>query len=167
MGGIKRGNVSVAAKLAFAALAAGALAWAVLIGTAAVAAEPADQIKVYKTPGCGCCTAWEDYLREEGFEVVSRDINQHELNAIKQEQGLGRELASCHTAFIGDYVIEGHVPADDIRRLIDERPDVDGIAVPGMPVGSPGMEMGDRRDPYDVVTFVDGRKMDVFASYHQ
>lgn len=136
-------------------------------GSATPAAADSDTVKVYKTPQCGCCTEWVDYLRDEGFSVDAEDVDQHELNTIKQESGLTRELASCHTAFVGGYVVEGHVPAADIRRLLEERPDVDGIAVPGMPVGSPGMEMGDRKDPYDVVTFADGERVGTFSSYHQ
>ena len=147
---------------------AGGAAWAIAGGgNATPVAADGDTVKVYKTPQCGCCTAWEDYLRDEGFSVDAENVDQHELNTIKQEAGLTRELASCHTAFVGGYVVEGHVPAADIRRLLDERPEVDGIAVPGMPVGSPGMEMGDRKDPYDVVMFVDGERVGTFSSYHQ
>ena len=132
-----------------------------------VVSAESETLKVYLTPQCGCCSAWVDYMRDEGFEVDAREVDQQELNRIKVNAGLSRELASCHTAMVDGYIIEGHVPAADVRRLLDERPDVDGIAVPGMPIGSPGMEMGDRQDPYDVVTFVDGERGDVFASHHQ
>ncbi|QIT56631.1 DUF411 domain-containing protein [Aquisalimonas sp. 2447] len=163
----RRKGWMLAGAAALVVVAAGA-AWAIAGGgNATPAATDSDTVKVYKTPQCGCCTAWEDYLRDEGFNVDAEDVDQRELNSIKQEAGLTRELASCHTAFVGGYVVEGHVPAADIRRLLEERPDVDGIAVPGMPVGSPGMEMGDRKDPYDVVTFADGERVGTFSSYHQ
>ncbi len=139
---------------------------ALLIATAlaplsARADEPA--ITVHKTPWCGCCGLWVEHLEAEGFEV---DVHEHEdLTPVKQQLGVPLALGSCHTAEIDGYAIEGHVPAADIRRLLEERPDgVRGIAVPGMPVGSPGMEMGDRRDPYDVVAFGDGDN-EVFTEY--
>jgi hypothetical protein len=105
---------------------------------------------VYKTPSCGCCTAWVDHVRAAGFRAVVRDTV--DVQPIKDRLGLPRALASCHTARVGGYLIEGHVPADVIQRLLRERPAVAGIAVPGMPVGSPGME-GGRPQPYDVVSF--------------
>ena len=108
------------------------------------------EITVYKTPTCGCCTAWVDHLKKNGFVVKAKDIP--DLSALKRHYGVTQELASCHTAFVGGYVVEGHVPADVIAKLLKEKPKVKGIAVPGMPMGSPGME-GPRSDPYDVVTF--------------
>ncbi len=125
-------------------------------------------IKVYKTPWCGCCTDWVEYLEREGFTTDVVDVDQGELNDIKQQVGLRQELASCHTAFIDGYVIEGHVPAEDIRTLLEQRPDgVRGIAVPGMPIGSPGMEQGDRRDPYHVVAFDADGNAAIFSSHNQ
>lgn len=115
--------------------------------------EPASTpgaIKVYKTPTCGCCQGWVDHLRAEGFEVEVED--RADLSPIKAELGIGFALQSCHTALIDGYVVEGHVPASSIRSLLEERPDVVGISVPGMPVGSPGME-GPDPDPYEVVAF--------------
>ena len=88
------------------------------------------------------------------------------MNTIKQDAGLTPQLASCHTAFIDDYVIEGHVPATDIRRLVEEKPMAHGLSVPGMPVGSPGMEMGDRKDNYQVLLFNKAGQTRVFADYH-
>lgn len=129
--------------------------------------QTGQDMKVFKTPQCGCCTDWVVYMRDEGFTVEAVDVSQQQLNEIKQAAGLSRELASCHTGFIDGYVIEGHVPAEDVRRLLDERPALSGLAVPGMPVGSPGMEMGDRYDPYHVVSFDDDGGMDIFSSYHQ
>lgn len=124
-------------------------------------------IKVFKTATCGCCSAWVEHLEAEGFSVEAVDVSQSDLNGIKQAAEMGRELASCHTAFIDGYVLEGHVPAEDIRRLAAERPSVTGIAVPGMPVGSPGMEVGDRYDPYDVVAFRTDGSQEVFSSHNQ
>jgi hypothetical protein len=122
------------------------------------------EIHVYKSPTCGCCTDWVDHLEDNGFNVEVTDTNN--LNPLKQDAGITPSLASCHTAFIGDYVIEGHVPARDIRRLIAESPDAKGLAVPGMPVGSPGMEMGDRKDQYQVLLFNDNGQTRVFAEHN-
>ncbi|MCK8516720.1 DUF411 domain-containing protein [Methylonatrum kenyense] len=124
-------------------------------------------MKVFKTPQCGCCTDWVVYLREQGMSVEAVDVTHQQLNQIKMEVGLSRELASCHTGFIDGYVIEGHVPHEDVLRLLDERPDVAGLAVPGMPVGSPGMEMGDRFDPYHVLSFSRSGDTEIFSTYHQ
>lgn len=119
-------------------------------------------VHVYKTPTCGCCKAWVAYMEQAGFRTETEDMPN--VDAVKQRLGVPGHLASCHTAVIGDYVIEGHVPADAIRRLLAERPEVAGLAVPGMPMGSPGME-GPRKDPYDVIAFgTDGGEF-VFASY--
>ena len=171
MVGNKRQGWLLAGIAAVAMVVAGGLAWAVAgngAGSERPASADSDVVKVYKTPQCGCCTDWVDYIRDEGFSVEYKDVTHEELNAMKQEAGVSRDLASCHTAFVGGYVVEGHVPAADIRRLLDERPDdVDGIAVPGMPIGSPGMEMGGRKDPYDVVTFSGGERVGTFSSYHQ
>lgn len=120
-------------------------------------------ITVHKTPWCGCCTDWVEHLQEEGFDV---EVHEHEdLSPIRTRLDVPLALGSCHTAEVDGYAIEGHVPATDIRRLLDERPDgVRGLSVPGMPVGSPGMEMGDRQDPYDVIAFgEDGQS--VFTEY--
>jgi len=106
---------------------------------------------VYKTPTCGCCKKWVEHVQAAGFEVMVHD--QADLTEIKLANGVGPELRSCHTATVGGYVIEGHVPADQIIRLITEKPEVKGIAVPGMPVGSPGMEQGAAKQPYNVVAF--------------
>jgi hypothetical protein len=127
---------------------------AVTGATAATFADSRDdavEIVVYKDPNCGCCAKWVEHMRKNGFEVRVEDTGS--MAAVKQRFGIGMGLASCHTSVIGDYVFEGHVPATAIARFLEERPDANGLAVPGMPVGSPGMEMGDRVDPYDVVTF--------------
>jgi hypothetical protein len=126
--------------------------------------EALKDIHVFKSPTCGCCTDWVDHLKANGFEVEVTETNS--LNPIKQDAGLPYSLASCHTAFIGDYVIEGHVPANDIHRLIAESPDARGLTVPGMPVGSPGMEMGDRKDAYQVLMFNESGQTRVFSEHN-
>lgn len=119
------------------------------------------EITVYKTPTCGCCTAWVEHLEKNGFVVKAKDIP--DLSALKRHYGVTSEIASCHTGFVGGYVIEGHVPADVIAQLLKEKPHIKGIAVPGMPMGSPGME-GPRKDPYDVVAFDSTGAKSVYAS---
>jgi hypothetical protein len=108
-----------------------------------------------------------DHLRTNGFKVQAHDVSRDRLDTLAGEAGVPRELGSCHTAKVGGYALEGHVPAADIGRLLRERPAVAGLAVPGMPVGSPGMEMGSQRDAYDVVAFTrDGRRR-VFSHYRR
>lgn len=110
------------------------------------------EVAVYKTPTCGCCSKWVDHMREAGFTVNATDLD--DLNPIKQQFGVAPVNQSCHTAIVGGYVVEGHVPADVIRRMLTEKPDIAGIAVPGMPIGSPGMEVEGRpADRYDVIAF--------------
>ena len=104
---------------------------------------------VYKSPTCGCCSLWGRHLEAEGFEVVS--VDRTDMASVKDSLGVPDDLVSCHTAVVDGYVVEGHVPAASIRRLLDERPDARGLAVPGMPLGSPGMEQGDTRQSYDVL----------------
>lgn len=109
------------------------------------------EVTVYKTATCGCCKEWVHYLRANGFAVVERDtVN---VEPVKRAFGVDSALQSCHTGAVNGYVLEGHVPADLIVKLLTERPDVAGLAVPGMPHGSPGMEMGDHVEPYDVIAF--------------
>jgi len=118
-------------------------------------------IKVYKSPTCGCCANWIEHLRAAGFQVEVEDSDA--MAMVKAEAGVPAALQSCHTAMIDDYFFEGHVPAETIVRFMEERPDAKGLAVPGMPVGSPGMEMGGRVDPYDVVLF-NGESTTVYES---
>jgi len=126
----------------------GLLAWFAL--EAPLAAAPGPEVELYKSPTCGCCEKWVEHLRAAGFTVRIHDVD--DVAPIKLENGLPPEVSSCHTAFIAGYVVEGHVPASDIRRLLAERPPVAGLAVPGMPVGAPGME-GANPVPYEVVSF--------------
>ncbi|KAA0876448.1 DUF411 domain-containing protein [Nitrincola tapanii] len=123
----------------------------------------AESMKVYKSETCGCCNDWIDHVREAGFEVEA--INHANMNQKKQALGLPAQLASCHTAIIEGYLIEGHVPASDILRLLQERPKITGLSVPGMPHGSPGMETG-RVDAYQVLAFdVEKKSLEVWAEY--
>ncbi|TCK98887.1 hypothetical protein BXY66_4129 [Shimia isoporae] len=129
----------------------------------AIAADPV--IQVAKSPTCGCCGAWEEHLRISGFKVDSHPIPDENLWALKAKLGITDDTSSCHTAMIDGYVIEGHVPADDIRRLLAERPDAVGLTVPGMPIGSPGMEMGGEVEPYDTLLIRKDGSTEVFASH--
>lgn len=126
-------------------------------------ATDSDEIVVYKSPTCGCCTGWIEYLEKNGFKVQAHNTNQ--LNEIKAKLGLtdGR-LMSCHTAVIDGYVVEGHVPAGDIKRLLSERPDITGITAPGMPQLSPGMQSEIPKD-YDVLSFDADGRTEVYSSY--
>ena len=125
-----------------------------------LAQEPV--IEVFKSSTCGCCKGWVAHLEANGFTVTATDVA--DTAAVKERAGVPPVLASCHTAFVDGYVVEGHVPADDIKRLLAERPKVAGIAVPGMPVGSPGME-GPNPQPFDVVAFDEEGSLSRFSSH--
>ena len=128
------------------------------------AASKPTAITVYKDPSCGCCTKWVSHLQANGFAPEVHDRS--DMDALKDSLGVPPALRSCHTAVAGKYVIEGHVPAADLTRLLAAKPaDTLGLAVPGMPVGSPGMEMGDRRVAYDVVAFGPAGSTHVFAKH--
>lgn len=107
------------------------------------------EIVIYKSPTCGCCTKWASYLEDNGFSVTQ--IKTQNLNTVKQNQHIPPNLSSCHTAIVDGYVVEGHVPVNAIRRMLKEKPAIKGITVPGMPIGSPGMEQGTTKQPYDVL----------------
>ncbi len=130
---------------------------------AETAAGELPSVTVYKSPTCGCCSKWVDHLQDNGFAVKTTDMR--DVRPMKNRLGVPETLASCHTAVVGGYVVEGHVPASDIKRLLQQQPDVSGLSVPGMPVGSPGMEQGDRVDPYRVVAFSTTGKTSVFNTY--
>ncbi len=121
------------------------------------------EMTVFRSPTCGCCGQWIEHVEAAGFQV--NDEVTEDMAAVKQQYGVPQNLTSCHTTVVGDYVIEGHVPAEDIQRLLVEKPDVAGIAVPGMPIGSPGMESGDYVEPYDVFSFTDSGETAVFAEH--
>jgi hypothetical protein len=131
----------------------GALAALLLAAGGAQAALPV--IEVYKSASCGCCHLWVEHLRANGFTVKARDVANP--TDYREKFGVPDELGSCHTGLVAGYALEGHVPAAEIKRLLAERPKAKGLAVPGMPLGSPGME-GPRQDPYDVLLIqADGR----------
>ena len=116
---------------------------------------------VYKSPSCGCCKSWVTHMQGAGFTVKVVDMD--DLTAVKKNAGVPQKLQSCHTALVGTYVIEGHVPADLVKKMLNQKPQIAGLAVPGMVTGSPGMEMGDSKDPYDVIAFDRAGKTSVFA----
>lgn len=134
----------------------GLLALVFLVGAFAVAlsqrdTNPKTEIVVYKSPTCGCCTKWEEHLRQAGFKVVSHKVDN--INGVKAQHGVPDKLWSCHTAIVNGYVVEGHVPAPSIKKLLEEQPaNVAGLSVPGMPIGSQGME-GPNPENYEVLTF--------------
>lgn len=128
----------------------------------AAAMEAEGVLTVFKTPTCGCCDDWIDHMRDNGFDIIAH--NRDNLYPIKVAAGLQPGQGSCHTAFINGYAIEGHVPAADVQALLQQQPDALGLTVPGMPFGSPGMEMGDRVDAYDVLLF-DAAGATVFSHY--
>lgn len=114
-------------------------------------AAMAQTVTVHKTPWCGCCAHWVDHLRENGFEVEVHETEN--MTPIRQQLGVPQELTSCHTGVVEGYVLEGHVPAHEVHRLLSERPDATGLSVPGMPMGSPGMETPGMPDTYNVILF--------------
>ena len=120
------------------------------------------EVTVYKSPTCGCCAGWAEYLRRNGFRVSV--VDQYDLSQIRARYGIGRELQSCHTAVVDSYAIEGHVPADDIWRLIAEKPDASGLTAPGMPTMSPGMQSIEPKG-YDVLLFGPDADASVYSSY--
>lgn len=130
-----------------------------------VHAQTQPLVEVWKDPSCGCCKDWITHMQANGFQLrVSETGN----NAARARLGIPEKLGSCHTALVNGYAIEGHVPAKDIQRLLIERPKAIGLAVPGMPVGSPGMDgavYGGRKDPYDVLLVLQGGKTAVFQAY--
>jgi len=159
---------------------AAALAGAALLGFAAIpvrAETPAQStpaqasslqapdVAVKKTSGCGCCVAWMDHMEENGFSVSGENVPNGALVRFKMRSGVPQAMASCHTAKVGGYVIEGHVPSSDVRRLLQERPDAVGLAVPGMPLGSPGMDYGDDREAYEVHLIRHDGTTEVFSSH--
>ena len=131
--------------------------------TSAAAASKSLKITVYRDPSCSCCGGWIDYLTHQGFQP--KKVLTSEIYTLKHQFGVPNDLESCHTAVINGYVIEGHVPADEIKRLLTEKPDLAGIAVPGMPIGTPGMESGDVREPFTVVSFDKQGNTEVFKQY--
>lgn len=123
-------------------------------------------LQVYKSATCGCCKEWIAHMRSAGFDARVTDLEESALQAKKSALGVHEPLRSCHTAVVDGYVIEGHVPAADVQRLLKDKPKVAGLAVPGMPVGSPGMEVpGGRTDRYNVLTYTKSGRTGVYASH--
>lgn len=150
----------------FVAQAAG-LAFATTYGRRLLAQPgqaPGTAITVYKSASCGCCAKWVDYLNANGFAATVHDTD--EMDGIKDDMGVPRTLRSCHTALLGKYVVEGHVPAPDLRRMLAEKPAIAGLAAPGMPPSSPGMsEPGQRAEPYEVHAFTKDGKSSLYARH--
>ncbi|MGR8941388.1 MAG: DUF411 domain-containing protein [Gammaproteobacteria bacterium] len=132
-------------------------------GQMSQAEEKAVDITVYRSPTCGCCGKWIEHLKQNNFNV--KDVITDEMDKIKTKYGVPKEMASCHTAIVDGYVVEGHVPAADIMNLLKTKPKVTGLAVPGMVAGSPGMEMGGGAQPYDVMSFDKENHFEVFNRY--
>lgn len=120
---------------------------------------------VYRSPTCSCCAKWVDHLKQNNFNI--QDIVTDNVQAIKDKYGVPKEMASCHTAIVDGYVVEGHVPADDILTLLKTKPKVIGISVPGMPKGTPGMEMGGTKDPYEVISFDRDKRFAIFSKHNK
>ncbi|MCG5060572.1 MAG: DUF411 domain-containing protein [Limnoraphis sp. WC205] len=132
------------------------------IQTIAYSATPLN-ITVHRSPTCGCCKAWVQHLEANGFQATN--IVTEDVAAVKQEYGVPDELTSCHTAVIDGYAIEGHVPASDIKRLLAEKPQASGLAVPQMPIGAPGMESGNIKEPFSVLSFRPDGSVKTFNQY--
>ena len=132
-----------------------------LAGTAL--AQTAPQVEMFKSPYCGCCGKWIEHMKQNNFNVKDNIVD--DMESIKAKYGVPKELASCHTAIVDGYVIEGHVPAADVMKLLKTKPKVTGLSVPGMVTGSPGMEMGGRVDPYDVMSFDKEKHFQIFNHY--
>ena len=146
----------------FAVFVAGVLLLAGSVGMKAQGQQTT--VEVYKSPTCGCCSKWVDHLRSHGFTV--RATNTDNIDELKTNRGIPRQVRSCHTALVGGYVVEGHVPAADVQRLLRDRPPIAGIGVPGMPIGSPGMEVpGVKAQAFDVISFAKDGSTRVFASH--
>ena len=129
---------------------------------AVAAPDPAGlpPLTVYKDAGCGCCKLWVEHMKAAGFTVTAHDVS--DVSAVKRDHGVPTSVVSCHTGRVGDYVVEGHVPADLVQKMLAEKATFAGLAVPGMPMGSPGME-GPRKDAYDVLAFDKSGKTTVYA----
>ena len=132
-----------------------------MFSLAGTAPADATDVMVYKSPTCGCCKKWVEHMRENGFTVKTQDMA--DVTPYKTRYGVTPELASCHTAVVNGFVIEGQVPAADVKRLLRERPKIVGLSAPGMPAGSPGMDTG--HDPYDVLSFDKEGNVAVYAKH--
>lgn len=148
--------------LAVSAVAVVALGLGAAAQKAAAPALP--KVTVYKTSSCGCCRLWVDHMKASGFDVQAIDVSSADVRAVSKAAGLKDEDASCHTSKIGNYTVEGHVPAADIKRMLTEKPAIAGLSAPGMPQGSPGMEQG-TKETYNVIAFKKDGTSTVFATH--
>lgn len=155
----KRATIGVAGVSLVLAIAFGVVFWLEPVSDA-----NATEITVYKSPTCGCCRDWVDHLEDEGFKVIVHDRNN--MDAIKATYGIKQNLQSCHTAVVEGYVVEGHVPASDIKRMLKEKPQVAGLTAPGMPQRSPGMQPANQKPSgYDVLSFTKQGRTEVYTRY--
>ncbi|WP_206688587.1 DUF411 domain-containing protein [Cyanobacterium stanieri] len=146
------------------AVSAIALSLSLLTINPSAKSEPLNHtISVFRDPNCGCCQSWIKHLQKEGFTV--RDFVSNNMGNIKQQYNVPEQLISCHTATVNGYTIEGHVPAEQIKKILQNKPNIAGLGVPGMPIGSPGMESGDYVQPYAVFSFTNTGKLQQFAQY--
>jgi hypothetical protein len=140
------------------------IASVLLLSSASLGQQPKPKpiaMSVYKSPSCGCCSLWVDYMRKNGFDAKVQDVDN--IGALKLKLGVREEFSSCHTTEVGGYIVEGHVPVEVVQRMLKERPKIAGIAVPGMPAGSPGMEVpGGRKDSYNILAFTSDGKTTVY-----
>lgn len=136
---------------------------AMAAGAASPSGSALPPVEVFKNPSCGCCGAWVDHLKAAGFSVKVTEVA--DTAAVRRKQGLPDQFGSCHTGLVGGYVLEGHVPAREVKRLLAARPAALGLAVPGMPVGAPGMEVDDQKDAYQVLLVDKQGRSTVYASY--
>ncbi len=141
------------------------LAAALQFGGPATAEQKSTPVEVWKSESCGCCNGWVKHMESAGYAVKANNAALGILAKIKRQAGLSPDLQSCHTAKVGGYVIEGHVPAEDVARLLEEKPDAIGLTVPGMPLGSPGMEFGPEKEPYEVLLVKKDGTTEVFARH--
>lgn len=146
-------TIALAAVLGLAAVTAGM--------TGVFAQQPPTKVTVYKSSTCGCCSKWVEHMKAAGFAVTAMDVP--DIDVPKKTYGVPEAAQSCHTAVVGGYVVEGHVPADLVQKMLTEKPAIAGIATPGMPVGSPGMEVPGFKDPYNVIAFDKAGKTSVYA----
>ena len=142
---------------------------AALLTTTTIVAQPSlPTLEVFKSPTCGCCSKWVDHAREHGFSAKVTNLPDDALDALKTKHGIPPTAQSCHTTVVGNYVVEGHVPAAELKRLLKERPAIKGLAVAGMPLGSPGMEVpGQKPQTYNVISFDKAGAVKVFATYNR
>src|SRR5215813_9904357 len=145
--------------------AAAAVVWLAMAHPQGQDKGNAVDVQVYKQPGCGCCELWAQHMRKARFRVTVAEAQ--DVDAMKRKNGIPVNLRSCHTSLVGSYKVEGHVPVDLVKRLLNEKPKVSGIAVPGMPMGSPGMEAGSRVEPYNVYSFDAQGRQPVFAAVNK